>query len=178
MGPRGAFTAHLKDPRRVCRDVWLFKEYVGKRVQIDGFVWLHSIATKYPIEFVLDNNHAPIIKDYVQLQAWLQGMGILTLSVFDGAGVLAKGVEAEKRARKRAESMATAELLAQEDDVCEAEIEKHCKIAIKIGWPLVLGTVSALRAAGLAVQVAPYEADSQILSDFTSLSLRCLLSLL
>ena len=61
MGPRGSFTAHLKQPKRVSRDVWLSREYVGKRVQIDGFVWLHSIATKYPIEFVLDNNPQPII---------------------------------------------------------------------------------------------------------------------
>ena len=84
------------------------------------------------------------------------GMGLEIIMVADGARFPAKHRTDEERSSTRAKSVALIEYHG-------AEVSQQAiRAAVKLRWPAVRAVLAALRTAGIATMVAPFEADSQL----------------
>jgi exonuclease-1 len=72
----------------------------GKRVGVDGFVWLHEAVVKYAREVVICKDHSSVLRWIVfRCQQWLMG-NIMHIIVFDGKLSPNKADTKQKRVQK------------------------------------------------------------------------------
>eukprot|EP00951_Prasinocladus_malaysianus_P041379 scaffold487612_cov19-Prasinocladus_malaysianus.AAC.1 len=127
----------------------------GKRVGVDGHVWLHQLAYGFAQCIVVDKDYGPLAKEFLQRAISVQSQGVDLLFVFDGAPTPAKGETDQARQVRRARALSKLEHEAEPDP-------KTLRAAISLGWSAVEAVLIELRKYGLPYVVAPYEADAEL----------------
>ena len=134
----------------------------GLRVGIDAWVWLHEYAAAYAEEYMADDDVQPIVRGFIGRCRWLARNGVVPLLVFDGAHAPAKGGTKDSRDRKKADAFSRYEV-GVEEGAPAAELIKNLRAAVSVTFDKTAKPViEALRSAGFAYVVAPYEADPQL----------------
>ncbi|KAK9813956.1 hypothetical protein WJX73_006770 [Symbiochloris irregularis] len=135
-------------------------KYAGKRVAVDAYCWLHKGA--YCCSKELCENRSPdkCITFCMQRMELLRRHGVVPVLVFDGGRLPSKGDEEDSRARHRKENLdrARAHELAGNTAAAYESYQK----AVDISPEVAAHFVQALKAAGVELIVAPYEADAQM----------------
>lgn len=135
----------------------IYSAAAGKRVGVDGHVWLHQLAFHWAGDIVNDDNFEPLANEFLQQAQYVLGQGVELLFVFDGAPTPAKKSTDQQRQRKRADAYARV-MHGSGTELCPNSI----RAAVKLGWPAVKAVISRLRQHGIPYIVAPYEADTQL----------------
>jgi len=129
----------------------------GKRIGVDGHVWLHQFAYHWAEDIVYHKNYEPLAREFLQQAQYVLGQGVEVFFVFDGAPTPAKRCTDQERQRRRAVALANIMHGSNTDPSAAA-----LRAAVSLGWPAVQATISVLRKHGIPYLVAPYEADSQL----------------
>eukprot|EP00873_Tetraselmis_striata_P046093 jgi/Tetstr1/466357/TSEL_010887.t1 len=152
MGIPGLLT--LVDP--ICEKTNLYALARGRRLGIDGYVWMHKLGYHHAQSIVLDKDYEPLAKHFLQQAQSVLGRGVDLSFVFDGAPTPAKRSTDSARQVRRAKAYA-----AVQYDGAEAD-PKMLRAAVSLGLPAVVAVLSQLRRAGIPYIVAPFEADAQL----------------
>ena len=145
----------LKHVNSVCKRENIYYLCRGKRLGIDGHVWLHTLAYSSAQSIVVDKNFRPLAQAFLQQCFMVQGHGVELIFVFDGAPTPAKQVTDQGRQARRAKAVAQLHLDQDPDP-------KTLRAAVSLGWPAVEAVINLLREHGIPYIVAPYEADAQL----------------
>ena len=141
------------------RNVSLYS-YKGKRIAIDGFVWLHRASYRCAREIVLDPGTDAIIPIVMQKLERLQKSGVIPIIVFDGKSLPQKANTTLKRRSERAKAKEDAILL--DNQGFSEQALRHFQRAIEITSVTVHNWIKHLKKVGVEYIVAPYEADAQL----------------
>ena len=136
------------------------RDYRGKRVAIDSYVWLHRAVMTCAADLCMNVPTTKYIKYFMTRVQELLGAGIVPVLVFDGGKLPAKLAEEENRERKRAHSLAIASNLMREGNRTAAA--DHFAKAVDITPQLAHAVQAAVAHLGVEIIVAPYEADAQL----------------
>lgn len=123
------------------------KEYKGKRIGIDAFVWLHK-AVFSGLELAYNKNGVKFIQYIINNIKHIKSFGIIPIIVFDGSKVGMKSKESNARKIKR-----------------EMTKGSNCKDIIKkieINFNMTYKVIQALKILKVEYIVAPYEADAEL----------------
>ena len=115
----------------------------GRRVGVDGHVWLHQLAYAHAQSIVLDRDYKPLAADFLQRAQQALGPGFDLVFVFDGAPTPAKRETNEGRAVRRAKAIAALQFNLTEPD------PKLLRAAAGLGWHAVEAVIRVLRKAGI-----------------------------
>ena len=157
-------------------------EFRGKRVGVDGNVWIFRGAYSCALDLHLNVHTSSYIGYCCSLARMLLENGIHPVVVFDGYSLAAKDGTSHKRAEQRREATAELELqmenwrelqmrheaqphnnqLQHEVGAARARTEHAAQRTIKVTAQMVERVMSALRGLGVDVMRAPYEADAQL----------------
>ena len=129
-----------------------------KVVAVDSSVWLHQLCLRYPKE-VHEGNFKPVATAFINRARDVAASGAQLIFIFENRKVLAKAQTDRKRAEKRAK--AYAELENMETDDVEVD-DKVLKALLSVSPELVTAVIREVRIAGYKYEVAPGEADSQL----------------
>ncbi|KAK1924562.1 PIN domain-like protein [Papiliotrema laurentii] len=135
-------------------------EYKGKRLAIDGYVWLHKGAFGCAEQIVKGERTTRFVDYAMHRIRLLRHYGITPFMVFDGGPLPAKKGTEESRAKSREENMAKAQALEGQKRTREAR-ECYTK-CLDVTPELAFQLIKALRAEQVDYVVAPYEADAQL----------------
>ena len=157
-------------------------EFRGMRVGVDGNVWVHRGAFSCAFELACGQKTEAFIRYCCNLAQLLLSHGVRPFVCFDGKALNAKGDTALKRREGR--QAATREMENHLESLREMEhtaagrphdaqlqyeiaalrqrIERCAQTAISVTQEMVERTMAALRAMGVEVLRAPYEADAQL----------------
>ncbi|KAH9823356.1 hypothetical protein DFH28DRAFT_1092167 [Melampsora americana] len=136
------------------------KEWAGKTLAIDAYVWLHRAAYGCAQELCLGTRTTKHI-DYVMARVdLLRHHGVIPYVVFDGDALPGKRGTEEQREKRRQTNLALANSLLSEGKKEEAReaFVKATDITPQIAHDVIL----SLKKAGIKYVVAPYEADAQL----------------
>lgn len=134
--------------------------YKGKRIGIDGFVWMHYATSIVATDLF----HHPDTDKYVpvfmnRLKSLLTSK-IVPIVVFDGDQCTSKLETNRERREYRAKCRVEAEYFMDNNNAFKAkELMKKC---INITPSMVFNVIKALRASGIEYIISPYEADAQL----------------
>ena len=94
-------------------------------MQVDGFIWLHKLASWHAEQLIFHDDYTGIVRDFVQQAVSVVSRG---LTLFDGAEMPGKLVNGD-RAKRRASAMAEAENIryGHKGADKEREYERACK---------------------------------------------------
>ncbi|OHS99953.1 DNA damage-inducible protein DIN7 [Tritrichomonas foetus] len=135
-------------------------EYKGKRVAIDGFVWLHRSSYRCSRELVNDPSSEAFLPFVMHKIQKVISCGLTPVVVFDGQSLPQKANTNSKRHKDRAEAKERALLLDSQgqSDLAVSFYQK----AVEITSATVYTWIKQLRKIGVEYIVAPYEADAQL----------------
>lgn len=136
------------------------KEWAGKTLAIDAYVWLHRAAYGCAQELCLGTRTTKHI-DYVMARVdLLRHHGVIPYVVFDGDALPGKRGTEEQREKRRQTNLTLANSLLSEGKKEEAReaFVKATDITPQIAHDIIL----SLKKAGVKYVVAPYEADAQL----------------
>mmetsp|Transcript_5428 Transcript_5428/g.8007 ORF Transcript_5428/g.8007 Transcript_5428/m.8007 type:complete len:577 (+) Transcript_5428:79-1809(+) len=143
----------------ICKSVHV-KEYSGKRMAVDGYVWLHRGAYSCAKEIVQRIRTEKFINYGLSMAKMLQYYNITPVLVFDGARLPAKSGKEKERHDRRKKAREKAIRLQNQGYLGEAH---ECyKKAVDISPALAFQFITKLREAQVECIVAPYEADAQL----------------
>ena len=145
----------IKKMKPLLRRVNIYSLARGRRVGIDGHVWLHQLAYQHAEDIVVNRDFSSLARDFLQRVVMAQGHGLELVIVFDGAPTPAK--QETDQARRVRQQKALQKL--QYDEEPDA---KTLRAAVSLGWPAVKACLAELRKWGIPYVVAPYEADCQL----------------
>eukprot|EP00873_Tetraselmis_striata_P011890 jgi/Tetstr1/432154/TSEL_021611.t1 len=131
----------LKLVNPICEKTNLYALARGRRLGIDGHVWLHQLGYHHAQSLVLDKEYEPLAKHFLQQAQTVLGRGVDLLFVFDGAPMPAKRQTDAARQVNRAKAFAEVQY-----DGAEAD-PKMLRAAVTLGWPAVKAAISELRRA-------------------------------
>ncbi|EAY13794.1 XPG I-region family protein [Trichomonas vaginalis G3] len=134
--------------------------FAGLKVAIDGFVWLHRVSFRYPIEIIKDPTTKKILPYLMSRILSVKKCGLTPVVVFDGQALPAKLMTNQKRQEERRESLLIAQQLEKERRLPEA-FEYYQK-AVSITSATVYTWIKELRNECIEYIVSPYEADAQL----------------
>ncbi|KAL9933312.1 hypothetical protein V8E36_008030 [Tilletia maclaganii] len=136
------------------------KEYKGKTLGIDAYVWLHRGAFSCAQELALGQPTDKFIRYSINKINMLRHFGVTPYLVFDGGKLPSKAGTEDDREKRRAENRAKAEqcLEAGQTDQARDFFAKCVDITPEIAYQLI----KALRRLKVSYIVAPYEADAQL----------------
>ncbi|KAE8250947.1 hypothetical protein A4X13_0g4231 [Tilletia indica] len=136
------------------------KEYKGKTIGIDAYVWLHRGAYACAQELVLGQPTDKFIRYAMHKINMLKHFGITPYLVFDGDKLPSKAHTEDDRDKRRAENKSRAEkcLAAGEKEQARDLFSKCLDISPAIAYQLI----KVLRREKVSYIVAPYEADAQL----------------
>eukprot|EP01060_Flectonema_neradi_P030838 TRINITY_DN4554_c0_g3_i1.p1 TRINITY_DN4554_c0_g3~~TRINITY_DN4554_c0_g3_i1.p1 ORF type:complete len:534 (+),score=89.38 TRINITY_DN4554_c0_g3_i1:98-1699(+) len=155
MGIQGLLPA-LKAKSRKCN----IQEFKGFRVAIDGYSWLHKSCFSCAYELSVGVPTALYLKSFLNKIQILVNAGIIPVVVFDGADIPLKGNTNDGRQERREGAQEKAKKLLAAGERLKA-IEQYQR-ALDITGEIALSVIKVLRSNNIEVQVAPYEADSQL----------------
>ena len=133
----------------------LFSIARGRRLGVDGHVWLHQLAYAFAQCIVVDKDYQPLARQFLQQALFAQSHGVSLVFVFDGAPTPAKRETDQARQVRRAKALAKLQLGLEPD-------ANTLRAAVGLGWPAVEAVIGLLRQYGIPYIVAPYEADVQL----------------
>ncbi|KAA1108349.1 Rad2 nuclease [Puccinia graminis f. sp. tritici] len=136
------------------------KNWAGKTLAIDGYVWLHRGAYHCAQELCLGNPTTKHVDYFVQKIHLLHRFGVSAYVVFDGDHLPSKKVTEDDRENRRRIALANAQKLLAQGDQKRAR-EEFVK-AVDVTPRLAHDVILALRSMGVKYVVAPYEADAQL----------------
>ncbi|KZV95667.1 PIN domain-like protein [Exidia glandulosa HHB12029] len=137
------------------------RDFVGKTIGVDGYVWLHRGAYACATEIVTGKTTTKYVDFAMQRVRLMQHYGVSPYLVFDGGPLPAKVGTEEKRKQAREESKRQATALAAAGKESQArELYAKC---LDVTPQMAFQFIKALRAAGVPYVVAPYEADAQLI---------------
>ena len=135
-------------------------EFRGKRIAIDGFVWLHRAAFRYCVELCKDPS-TPLLLPYLMSRInALKNCGIIPVVVFDGQSLPSKLMTNQKRRKEREENLEKAKMLESMGRVTDAF--PFYQKAVSIRSSTVWVWIKELQKACVEYIVSPYEADAQL----------------
>ena len=137
------------------------EEYANKTVGIDGMGWLHRGAVACAFELLTGKDSDKFLSFFMRATTNLIAAGVTPIVVFDGDRLPAKKREEDERRRKRESAREEALTLIKDGNDFD-KIRAKCVSAISVTSEMVLRVINALRALGVKLIVAPYEADAQL----------------
>lgn len=135
-------------------------DFAGKRIAVDGFVWLHRGCLSCAKELAKNQHTTKYIAYFMQQVQLLLNNGIQPLIVFDGCDLPAKRVTNEKRRAERIENIRIAQRLEERGLIQEAS--EHYQKSVEITPNVLYPLFEKLRRNNIKFIVAPYEADAQL----------------
>lgn len=157
MGIPGLLRAFKSCQRRVC-----IADYAGMTAGIDGYCWLHKGAYGCSLELCTGGPTATTkyVEYFMKRIHVLLSNGVTPLVVLDGDQISAKyGTEENRGCRRRANLEKGRSLLAAgERQAATQFFNKAVDVTPGMAWQLI----KALKSTGIALIVAPYEADAQL----------------
>jgi exonuclease-1 len=135
-------------------------DFSGKRIAIDGFVWLHRASFSCARELVKDPKTDRILPYLNTRLQRVLACGVTPVIVFDGQSLPQKAATDAKRHHDRAEARATA--LSMEARGLVSESWHFFQRAVEIGSETVLTWIDELKKLNIEYIVAPYEADAEL----------------
>ena len=135
-------------------------EFKGKKVAIDGFVWLHKSASHHSVEFVKNPTTEVFLPYLMRKIKNFQEIGIIPIIIFDGQSLPSKFITNEKRHKERKEAFEHAIKLESLGKPVDAEV--FFKRSIEITSKSVFVWIKELQKLGIEYYVSPYEADAQL----------------
>ncbi|WVO21750.1 uncharacterized protein IAS62_003062 [Cryptococcus decagattii] len=135
-------------------------EFKGKKLAVDGYVWLHKGAFGCAEDLVKGKKSTKFV-DYAMYRVrFLRHHGIEPFLVFDGGPLPAKKGTEVSRAKSRLENLEKARSLEAQGRLKEAkEAYTRC---VDVTPEMAYQLIKALRAENVDYVVAPYEADAQL----------------
>ncbi|KAE8537607.1 hypothetical protein D1P53_006315 [Cryptococcus gattii VGV] len=135
-------------------------EFKGKKLAVDGYVWLHKGAFGCAEDLVKGKKSTKFV-DYAMYRVrFLRHHGIEPFLVFDGGPLPAKKGTEVSRAKSRLENLEKARSLEAQGRIKEAkEAYTRC---VDVTPEMAYQLIKALRAENVDYVVAPYEADAQL----------------
>ena len=135
-------------------------EFRGKRIAIDGFVWLHRAAFRYCVELCKDPSTPLLLPFLMSRINALKNCGVIPVVVFDGQSLPSKFMTNEKRRKDRAENLEKAQQLEKMGR--QGDAFSYYQKAISIRSSTVWVWIKELQKACIEYIVSPYEADAQL----------------
>ncbi|EAY14196.1 XPG I-region family protein [Trichomonas vaginalis G3] len=135
-------------------------EFKGKRIAIDGFVWLHKAAFKYPRQVIKDPSTKLLLPYLMSKVNGIINCGIKPIIIFDGQNLPSKQITTEKRKQEREQALEKARYFEQIGN--NAEAFKNYQKAVAITPETVHTWIQELQRNAVEYFVAPYEADAQL----------------
>ena len=155
MGIPGLLQA-IKSKSRRCN----INEFKGFRVGIDGYSWLHKACFSCAYELSVGIPTAMYLKSFMNRIQLLVSAGIIPVVVFDGADIPLKGNTNSGRNERRTEAHEKAKKYLSSGERLKA-IEQYQR-SLDITGEIAYSVIQILQNNKIEVQVAPYEADSQL----------------
>lgn len=134
--------------------------FAGKRMAIDGFVWLHRASFRCAKELVDDPGTEHILPYVMGLLKKVISCGITPVVVFDGQQLPQKLNTNKKRHQERMEARAKA--IELEANGFKEQAYSYYQKAVEITSATVFTWVQKLRDSNIEYIVAPYEADAEL----------------
>lgn len=136
------------------------RDFAGKRIAIDGFVWLHRSSFICPGDMVKNPGTDKILSYLMNKLQKIIDLGLKPIVVFDGQSLPQKAATNAKRHHDRAEAKIKAMQFEAQGNYNEAW---SCyQKAVEITSLTVLTWAKALARNNIEFIVAPYEADAQL----------------
>lgn len=132
----------------------------GKKVAVDGFVWLHRGAFGCAKELVNNPSTTKILSFLMKRLNRLLENGITPVIVFDGQQLPQKAKTNEKRRKERKEALELA--LEYEKRNMSRESYQCYERAVEINSYTVYTWIKQLKKFNIEYIVAPYEADAEM----------------
>ena len=140
----------IADLLRLCRYARKKEKYAflkGKRVAVDGYVWLHEFVAEYAEQVVLHKRYSCVVEAFVLRCQRLMDMGAIVCVVLDGCKPLHKLVTEGRTKRILAGLAAVEEIAGKREDgeditfdasvmcyfICE---EKGCEYKAKVPYSI------------------------------------------
>jgi exonuclease-1 len=134
----------------------IFRVAAGKRLGVDGHVWLHQLAYRYAESIVVHGDYRPLACAFLKQAKSIKTRGIDLYFVFDGDVTPAKAHTDLERQEIRMKAL---EKILREG---ENPSQQSVRGAVTVGWVAVSAVIAKLREDGIAFVVAPNEADGQL----------------
>ncbi|KAG6850129.1 hypothetical protein H0H93_000751 [Arthromyces matolae] len=136
------------------------KEFAGKTVAVDGYVWLHRGVHTCATELATGKPTHKYVDYAMRHVRLLQHHGIEPYLVFDGGPLPAKRGTEDDRKQRRDEARTRGDALAAAGKHSQAR-DYYLK-SIDVSPQMAYQFIKALRAESISFVVAPYEADAQL----------------
>jgi 5'-3' exonuclease len=138
-------------------DVEAKSYFEGKKLLIDGYVWLHEAINHHARDLVVMKNINPVISEMIWRCKTHLKRGSSVLVVLDGARHASKHATNELRLRRRLQKVAEVDLALEHDETGLTIDDKLLQYAAYISAELVDALIDAFRANGIAYLRAPYK---------------------
>ncbi|KAL7274913.1 Rad2 nuclease [Rhizina undulata] len=136
------------------------KEFAGKTVAVDGYVWLHKGSISCAIDLARGVPTTKYVNFAMERVRMLQHYGVTPYLVFDGDYLPSKAGEEKEREKRR--EVNKQQGLQLYDLRKFSEAHKTLQKSIDITPIMARHVIEACKAAGISYVVAPYEADAQL----------------
>ncbi|KNZ62204.1 uncharacterized protein VP01_12g5 [Puccinia sorghi] len=136
------------------------RNWAGKTLAIDGYVWLHRGAYHCAQELCLGKPTIKHVEYFMHKIDLLHKFGVSAYVVFDGDHLPSKKTTENDRENRRKTALTNAHRLLALGDQNKAR-EEFVK-AVDVTPQLAYDVILALRTASVKYVVAPYEADAQL----------------
>ncbi|KAG6899331.1 hypothetical protein C0993_011185 [Termitomyces sp. T159_Od127] len=136
------------------------KEFSGKTIAVDAYVWLHRGVHTCATELATGKPTHKYVDYAMRHVRLLRHHGIEPYLVFDGGPLPAKKGTENDRKQRRDEARARGDALAATGKYSQAR-EFHLK-SIDVSPQMAYQLIKALRKESVSYVVAPYEADAQL----------------
>lgn len=134
--------------------------FKGKRVAIDGYVWLHRSSYRCAKEIVEDPGSDCIVPYVMNMLNHIIASGVIPVIVFDGQALPQKSTTSNKRHQDRLEAKEKA-IVLEKSGYPELAYPFYQK-AVTITSATVYAWIKQLKNKGIEYIVAPYEADAEL----------------
>ncbi len=136
-------------------------KYSGKRVGIDGNIWLHDIASEVSYELYKKTpttRHLKIFKEKIET---LTSNQITPIFVFDGDQLPVEKVNRKKKNNAKKEHIKSYHEEMEKGN--NEEAEKHIKYLYTMSQELIYSFLKELEELNIEYIIAPYEADPELI---------------
>ncbi|GAA6007840.1 hypothetical protein JCM10207_004895 [Rhodosporidiobolus poonsookiae] len=152
----GGLLPLLKEIQKPCH----VKDWAGKTVAVDAYVWLHRGAYGCAEDLALGKSTTKYVNYAMHRVRMLKYYGVTPLLVFDGGLLPSKMGTEDERERRRTDALAKGRAFLAEGKGSQA---RECFVkAVDITPAMAYQLIKALRQEGVQYVVAPYEADPQL----------------
>ncbi|GAA5924300.1 hypothetical protein JCM1841_001355 [Sporobolomyces salmonicolor] len=136
------------------------KEWSGKTLAVDAYVWLHRGAYGCAEELALGKPTLKYVNYAMHRVRMLKYYGVTPLIVFDGGLLPSKMGTEDEREKRRSDALAKGNVFLAEGKTSQA---RECFVkAVDVTPAMAYQLIKALRREGIQYVVAPYEADPQL----------------